>query len=85
MVQLQFVSEMNSRKKILNYALVGAVQEEDSDAVHELLILGADPNYKAQFCDRRPLMESCTVTCNKVFEKCFTKFEGEQDQQKTLG
>lgn len=36
---------MNSIKNVKNYALLGAVQEEDIDAVRKLLNVGADPNF----------------------------------------
>lgn len=40
-----YITEMNSIINVKSYALLGAVQEEDVDAVRKLLNVGADPNF----------------------------------------
>lgn len=62
-----FFSETESDEILKNYALLGAVQNEDVEAVREFLSRGADPN--SEFTVNSALMENSSIEISKLIIK----------------
>lgn len=56
----------NSLEDYINYALIAATEEDDVDAVRELLIKGADPNVKVICKESENIFEGSIIEIGKL-------------------